>query len=90
MGGTPIQIRDYLEENVHVSLLRNWDEAFKDAKNWIFDDIPEEFVGSKQLQLNMMFEKEELEFSVNQKVSIFIAFPENKSNPLPEDFEVTR
>jgi len=58
MGGTPIQIRDYLEENVHVSLLRNWDEAFKDAKNWIFDDIPEEFVGSKQLQLNMLFERE--------------------------------
>jgi len=30
-----------------------------------------------------------LEFSVSQKVSIFIAFPENKANPLSDEFEVS-
>jgi len=30
-----------------------------------------------------------LEFSVSQKVSIFIAFPENKANPLNDEFEYT-
>jgi len=51
------------------------------------DDIPDEFSGSKMLMLNYMYDKEKLEFSVNQKVAIYAAFPENKPNPLPDDFE---
>ena len=38
---------DYVEESIHVSQLRNWDHPFKDTKNFVLDDVPEEYEGSK-------------------------------------------
>ena len=40
------------------------------------------------LMLNYDFTKSVIEFTSNEKINIFVAFPENKSNPLDEDYLV--
>lgn len=82
-------MRDYLESTGHVSQLRTWDVGFMDSKAWILDDIPSFFEGATQLKVSEKFTSKALTFNVNQKIALYAAVPESKSNPLPSDFEFT-
>lgn len=87
VGGVPIQIRDYKEDYAHRQHLRQWDHGFKNSRNWVLDDIPLEYENAQMIRLNEMYEKKELKFSVNQKVHLYVAFPETKPSPLTPDFK---
>ena len=39
------------------------------------------------IRVNEMFERKQLKFTINQKVQLYIAFPETKPSPLTPDFK---
>ena len=54
----------------------------------MLDDVPNQFEGAKMIRVNELYEKKELKFSVNQKINLYVAYPESKSSPVDSSFEV--
>ena len=73
-----------------VGVIRKIEEndlAFKDSKNFILQDIPQEYRGSPAIKLSSSFKLDSLEFTTNIPINIFLAKIDYYEKPFSEDFE---
>ena len=85
----PLKITSYESTNFVLQTLRDYDDAFKDSKNFKMVDIPMQYSGLNQLRMNTKISNEELVFMANSPIILYIAVNERQPSPLPPGFQDT-
>ena len=86
----PLKITEFPPEEAVIRRLLENDLAFKNAKTYILQDIPKEYVGAPTLKWNTRIKSGVASFHINAPNVVYVAHLAHYPNPFPDDFENTQ